>query len=157
RELAMTKYLGWIAVGGIAVGVVATALVANVGGHEAFGMSFKELRNLAALSDSCSGEDSDVKVSPNATERHLAWNGGDTVNIAVPSTVHFHGGEGDDVIVRGAARDIAHVRIDGDWIRGEHCHGFGNGHQVDITLPGRAFHTIGLSGAGTMILENVQQ
>ncbi|MFI5001360.1 MAG: GIN domain-containing protein, partial [Reyranellales bacterium] len=95
------------------------------------------------------------KNSAAASERRLKWDGGDTVDIALPATVHYRSGEGDEVIVRGAPDVVANVEIYGGRIRLD-CHG-SRARSVDITLPGRAFRRVSLSGSGKVRMENISQ
>ncbi len=103
-----------------------------------------------------SKDDEDAEIDANATEGHWAWDGGDTVDIAVPGTVHYRGGSGDEVIARGSREAIAHIRVrngkitqswSGRWAR----------RDLDITLPGRTFRTIEISGSNRLIMQDVNQ
>jgi hypothetical protein len=86
----------------------------------------------------------------------LTWQGDDRVDIALPATVRYRGGEGSDVIVRGSPNVIAHVEIRQGRIVLD-CHHWGRSRNIEITLPGRSFRHIGLSGSGKLIMENVNQ
>lgn len=143
----MVRTLGWIAAGGLGVGVVFLSLAWATGGSDlrrgvnfGFDMPFGR---------SCE------KNGATASERHLKWDGDDTVNIAGFATVHYRGGEGDEVIVRGAPDLVANVEVQGGRIT-LNCRGAGS-RAVDITLPGRVFHKMHLSGSGKVLLENVSQ
>ena len=94
-------------------------------------------------------------VDMTQTERRLPWTGGYKVRIATFGNIHYRGGEGEDVIVRGAPDVIGHVKIRGDLIELD-CNSFDHS-DVDITLPGRAFNQVVLAGAGTITMENVKQ
>jgi hypothetical protein len=106
----MIRKLGWFAAGGFVVGIVLVsfAFFALIAGIVAIALS---LAGLAVLI--CAGffglrslaQTSDAKFDPTVTERHWAWDGGDTVDIAVPATLHYHRGSGDQVIARLAAGD----------------------------------------------------
>src|SRR5260370_33095808 len=105
REAHMAKTLGWIAVGGLSVGFVSLALAYVLGG-----------RNLDALLDrsiflakSCGH--SSGKADAKQMERRLAWEGNDTVEISLPASVRYRGGEGSDVILRGSHHAVAHVGV----------------------------------------------
>src|SRR5260370_38128368 len=105
REAHMAKTLGWIAVGGLSVGFVSLALAYVLGG-----------RNLDALLDrsiflakSCG--DSSGKADAKQTERRLAWEGNDTVEISLPASVRYRGGEGIEVIRRGSPDVIAQCEV----------------------------------------------
>ncbi len=140
----MVRPLGWVAAGGLGVGVVFLSLVYVTGGND-----MRRLVDLGlSLSRSCDSK------GATASERRLAWNGGDTINIALPATVHYSGGLGDEVIVRGAPDVVARVEVHGSRITLD-CRG--GSRAVDITLPGRVFRQIGLSGSGKVLMENVMQ
>jgi hypothetical protein len=139
----MVRSLGWIAVGGLGVGVVFLSLAWATGG-DAIG-------HIADLGLSA-GRSCD-KSGATASERRLKWDGEDTVSIAGFATVHYRGGEGDEVIVRGSPDVVANVEVRGGRITLD-CRGAG-ARAVDITLPGRAFRKINLSGSGKVLMENV--
>ena len=143
----MVRPLGWIAAVGLSAGVVFLSLAYATGG--------RDVRRIAGFDFDLPFGGSCEKNGATATERRLAWTGGDTIGIAVPSTVHYRGGSGDEVIVRGAPDVIAHIEIRGNRITLD-CRGSGS-RSVDITLPGRAFREIGLSGSGKVLMENVSQ
>ena len=143
----MARTLGWIAAGGLSVGVVFLSLAYATGGSD--------LRRSAELGFDMPFGRSCEKNDATASERRLKWDGDDTVSIAGFATVHYRGGEGDEVIVRGAPDVVANIEVQGGRIT-LNCRGIGS-HAVDITLPGRAFRKINLSGAGKVSLENVSQ
>jgi hypothetical protein len=152
----MLRQLGWVAAGGFGVGIVALSLAARLGANDLPG--FAPWRHHWLFESSCrDDEGGDAKIDAAATERHWTWDGGDTVDIAVPATVHYRGGSGDDeVIARGSAAAIAPL-----WVRngriGSSCRsGFGR-DDLDITLPGRAFRTLTVGGSYKLIMENVDQ
>lgn len=145
----MVRNLGWIAVGGLSIGVTCLSLASAIGGDGVYGLVGRGF----AFDRSCGGDD--AKADPNATERRWTWDGGDKVDIALPATVHFHGGDGDEVIARGPPEILAHIEVGGGRITLD-CRG-ARWRKVDIILPGRAFRHIGLSGSGTVIMENVNQ
>ena len=148
----MIRKLGWLAAGSFGVGIVAFSLLAALGVHRLPGWN---LGRILSSVTSCR-DDADAQVDPNATERHWAWDGGDTVEIAVPATVHYRGGSGDEVIARGAPEAIAHLRVrDGRITRS--CSPRSARNDLDITLPGRAFRTIEMTGAGRLIMQEVNQ
>ena len=101
----MVKTLGWIAVGGLSVGFVSLAFAYVLGGRDLDGL----LDRGSFFAKSCS--DNGGGAGANQPERHLTWQGGDTVEIALPATVRYRGGEGSEVIVRGSPDVIAHVEV----------------------------------------------
>ncbi len=125
----MAKTLGWIAVGGLSVGFVSLALAYVLGG-----------RNLDALLD---------------RSIFLAKSCGDSSGKA-DASVRYRGGEGSEVIVRGSPDVIAHVEVRHGRITLD-CQRWGGLRDIEITLPGRAFRRIGLSGSTKLTMENVNQ
>ena len=146
----MAKTLGWIAVGGLSVGFVSLAIAYVLAGRDLDAL----LDHSTFLAHSCG--DSSGKVDSKQTERRLAWEGGDAVEISVPGSVRYRGGEGSEVIVRGSPDIIAHVEVRHGRITLD-CRRFGGFRDIEITLPGRTFHRIGLSGSAKLTMENVNQ
>ena len=149
--------LGWIAAGGLGVGFVSLALVAAVSANDLkdFNLGGLTLDRLLRLSDSCR-DTVDAGVDPTATERSWNWDGGDEIEIAVPAKVHYRGGEGDKVIARGSPEVLAHLHVH-DGAIGYSCNGHSSMRDLDITLPGHPFKTIGLAGSGELDLQNITQ
>jgi hypothetical protein len=141
----MVRPLAWTAIGGLSVGVVCLSLAYATGGSP--------LRRIVDLGFSSVG--SCNANGATASERRLKWEGDDTVNIAGSAIVHYRGGDGDEVIVRGAPDVVANVEVQGGKIT-INCRG-GGSRTADITLPGRIFRKMHLSGSGKVLLENVSQ
>jgi hypothetical protein len=148
----MIRKLGWLAAGGFGVGIVSFSLLAALGANELSGWHLGEILSLAT---SCH-DDADAKIDPTVTERRWAWDGGDTVDIAVPGTVHYRGGSGDEVIARGSPEAIAHIRVRNGRIT-QSCNSRWARSDLDITLPGRAFRTVGMAGSGRLNMQDVDQ
>ena len=141
----MVRSLGWIAIGGLGIGVVSLSLAYATGGS-----SLRRMVDLGLSSvGTCNGN------GATASERRLKWDGDDQVDVAGSVVVHYRGGEGDEVIVRGAPEAVANVTVQGGRIA-INCHD-GRARTVDITLPGRTFRKIHLSGSGKVLAENVHQ
>src|SRR5262249_35271517 len=87
-------------------------------------------------------------------ERSLPWDGGDSVELSLPGTVHWRAGEGNELVVRGAPGVAKHVELHGNRIVLT-CRG--RTGSLDITLPGRAFRRIGIAGSGNLVMENLNQ
>jgi hypothetical protein len=141
----MVRPLGWTAIGGLSIGVVCLSLAYATGGST--------LRRMVDLGLS-SAETCDSNGAT-ASERRLKWDGDDTVDIAGSAIVHYRGGEGDEVIVRGSPDVVANVEVRGGRIS-INCHET-RSRTVDITLPGRIFRKMHLSGSGKVLAENVSQ
>jgi len=146
----MVKTLGWIAVGGLSIGFASLALAYVMGGHDLDGM----LDRGVFFANSCGS--SDGKADGKQSERRLTWEGGVTVEVALPGNVRYRGGDGSDVVVRGSPDVIAHVEIRHGRITLD-CHRFGGIRDLDVALPGRAFRRINLSGSSKLTMENVNQ
>lgn len=142
--------LGWIAVGGLSVGIIATALAASIGFDVRNSFNF---RDGFFVSSSCR---TNAKSDATATERRWAWDGGDTVMIAVPARVRYRGGEGEEVIARGSPDALANIRVQNGKIDST-CNGHFDFDSVEITLPGRPFNRVGVAGSADIIMENVSQ
>lgn len=146
----MARTLGWIAAGGLGVGFASLALAYVISGRNLGSMLDRSL----FLAQSC-GKGS-ATTDATRSERRLAWQGNDTVELALPATVRYRGGNGSDVIVRGPTDVIAHVEVQDGRITLD-CHRFGGFRDVEITLPGRVFRRIGIAGSGNLVMENVSQ
>jgi hypothetical protein len=140
--------LGKIAILGLGVGVVSLTLAYFLGRPD----FDRVLDRRFYAARSCNG----APAKDGASERHLAWDGGDAIDIAVPATVRFVGGTGTEIVLRGSPGIIANVEVRGGRIT-LNCHSDVAMRDVEITLPGRAFRRIGLSGATNLIMENVSQ
>lgn len=143
----MTNILGRVAVAGLSVGVISLAIAYAFGGEE-----LAELMSRRSLLARDCGNSADTRPS----ERHLAWRGGDSIEITLPVTVRVRSGEGSDVVVRGPSAAISRVGIHGDKITLD-CHGRGLARDIEITLPGIAFRRIGISGSGSLFLDDLKQ
>jgi hypothetical protein len=145
----MVRPLGWIAIGGLSAGVVSLSIAYALGDR-----SMHRLTNpVAYLTSSCGGT---AAAGGAQSERRLAWSGGDTIEIALPATVRYRGGDGAEVIVRGPSDVIAQVAIDGSRLTLD-CRIQARLREVEVILPGQKFRRIGLSGSGKLVMENVNQ
>lgn len=143
------RTLAWIAIGGIGLGAASLSLAFALGGPR-----IKE--QLLDLSFGSRCTDSDSHAGAIQRERHLAWQGGDEIDLALPGTVRYRGGEGSDIVVRGAPELLAHVEVK----RGRltlNCRSSRDLRGFEVTLPGRAFRRIGIAGSGKLVMENVNQ
>lgn len=140
--------LGKIAILGLGVGVVSLTL-AYAFGRPDFD---RILDHRLLLARSCDG----TVAKDGSSERHLAWDGGDAIDIAAPATVRFVGGQGTEIVVRGSPSVIANVDVRGGRIT-LNCHSDSASRDIEITLPGHAFRRIGLSGATNLVMDNVNQ
>jgi len=145
----MSKTLRWIAVAGLSVGVVSLAIAYVLGGRD-----LRQLWNRNALTLQACGDG--TTKTDGASERRLSWNGGDTIDIALPATVRLRVGEGSELVVRGSPDTIRHVELrDGRLTL--NCRWLATSRDIDVTLPGRAFRRVGLSGSAKVVIENLNQ
>jgi hypothetical protein len=150
REAQVAKTLGWIAVGGLSIGFASLALAYVLGGRDLDSLLDRGI----FFAKSCG--DGGGKADARPSERHWAWEGGDTVEVALPATVRYRGGDGGDLIARGSPDALAHIEIRGGRIM-LNCHQSVGSHDIEIILPGRAFRRVRLSGSATLSMENVKQ
>ena len=138
------KTLGLIAIGGLGIGVASLSLAYALGGRDLHRLPLE-------IASSC-GEA--AKGGPSV--RNLPWDGGDSIELSLPGTVIFHGGQGSDIVVRGSPDLVANVEVRGRRLKLD-CHGWTAGRELEITLPGRAFRDIRIAGSGKLVMENVSQ
>jgi hypothetical protein len=141
----MSRTLGRIASFGLGIGIVSLGLAYAVGGGD-----FDRLITRSAVFAQACGDG-----AASASERRLAWTGGDAIDIALPATVHFRGGEGKEIILRGPPDTIAHIELQGDRLI-LNCR-WSTGRDLEITLPGQAFRRASVSGSGKLSMENLNQ
>jgi hypothetical protein len=145
----MTRNLGWIALGGLSIGITSLSLAFALDGRR-----LPDWPGILALGSSCN--DGGAKAGAGARERRLAWDGGDSIDLALPGTVHWRGGDGSDLVVRGSPDLVANIEVrHGRLVL--NCHDYGRARDVEIILPGRVFRRIGLAGSSKLVMENVNQ
>jgi len=144
----MIRGLGWMALAGIGVGAGFLSLAFALGGHE-----LDDLRLDLSLGSSCEGS---APASSDQRERRLAWEDGDSLELSLPGTVYFRGGQGGDVTVRGPGDLVDHVEIKHGRLT-LHCRSRGRTRDLEVTLPGRAFRSIRIAGSGKLVMKNVDQ
>ena len=88
--------------------------------------------------------------------RNLAWTGGDSVAIAIPAQVHYRRGTGDEVVISGDTAVLPHIHITDSTLKLD-CRWHDSGSEIDVTLPGRAFRGFKIAGAGSLVLDNIDQ
>jgi hypothetical protein len=143
----MSRILGWVATIGLSVGVISLGIAYALGGRDLAHLLERSTFTFQACKDGA--------ASQRVTERHLTWSGGDAIEIALPATVRFRGGKGDDILVRGSPDLIANVDIDGSRVRLK-CRWSTSNHDIEIELPG-SYRRVGLSGSGKVTMDNLNQ
>jgi hypothetical protein len=140
----MSKTLGRIASFGLGIGIVSLGLAYAVGGGD-----FDRLVNRSGVfAQVC------VDGAASASERRLTWTGGDAIDIALPATIRFRGGEGNEIVLRGPPDIIAHVELQGARLT-LNCR-WSIGRDLKITLPDQPFRRVNLSGFN-LSMENLNQ
>jgi Putative auto-transporter adhesin, head GIN domain len=145
----MRGKLALIAVSGFAIAAVC------LGGAVALGVSnFKD--SLIGLADTdlprC-----DMPLTGQQATRSLAWDGKDSASIAVPANVHYHRGQGDQLVVTGDSALVSHVKLEDGSLRFNCRVMYLKGARMDVTLPGRNFRSFSLAGMGDMTLQGIEQ
>lgn len=141
----MSNTLGRIAAFGLVIGIVSLGLAYAVGGGD-----FDRFVNRSGVLGQGCGDG----AAP-ASERRLAWTGGDAMDIALPANVRFRGGEGNEIVVRGPPEIIAHVEVQGARLTLD-CR-WSSTRDLEITLPGQPFRRVNVSGSGKLNMENLNQ
>jgi hypothetical protein len=141
----MSNALARIASLGLGIGIVSLGLAYAVGGGD-----FGRLVNRSGVFAQECGDG-----SASASERRLAWTGGDAIDMALPATVHFHRGEGNEIVLRGPPDIIAHIEVQGGRLT-LNCR-WSTGRDLEVTLPGQPFRRVNVSGSGKLSMENLNQ
>jgi hypothetical protein len=136
---------GLIALGGITLCAMALGAAAAIGDPD--GKSFGIFGDRPACNFDMAGHDG---------TRTIAWDGSETVGIAVPADAKYTRGSGDAVTVTGDANLIQHVRVREGNIEMD-CHSWHREGRMAINLPGRTFTKFGVAGSGSMLLSGIDQ
>jgi hypothetical protein len=97
------RTLGLIALGGLGIGIASLSLAYALGGRDLHRLPF----------DIASGASCGEVAKGSPSVRRLAWDNGDAIEISLPGTVSFRGGQGSEVVVRGSPDLVAHVEVRG--------------------------------------------
>ena len=139
--------LGLIALGGITLSAMALGAVAAIDNPDGSDMHLGMFGDRPACSFDMAGHDG---------TRTIAWDGSDTVGVAVPADAKYQRGSGDAVTVTGDANLIQHVRVREGNIEMD-CRNWHHDGRVAIDLPGRSFAKFGLAGSGSLNLNGIDQ
>jgi hypothetical protein len=142
----MSNYLGRIAAVSLTVGVASLALAYTFGG--------RDLARLVEHSGFAARSCGDGAKS-GESERRLAWTG-DSIDIALPATVRYRGGEGSDIVVRGSPDAISHVELRGGRLT-LNCRWHTSTRDIEITLPARPLQRVAISGSAKVVMERLSQ
>jgi hypothetical protein len=99
----------------------------------------------------------DLSLTGQQATRNLAWDGKDTVGVAVPANIHYRRGQGDQVVVSGDSALVPHVEVVDGAVRLNCRIRSLKGTRLEVTLPGREFKGFSIAGVGDMTLENIDQ
>ncbi len=143
----MANKFAVVGVSGLVVCVACLTTAAAIGGRELAHSNF------AGIGD---GTNCGFEPSNNQGSRSMAWNGGDSVAIAIPAKVQYRRGTGDQVVVSGDSAILPHIRISDSTIKLD-CRWQDRGPGIEITLPGRQFRGFKLAGAGSLTLDDIDQ
>jgi hypothetical protein len=146
----MRKHLGLIAAGGLFVAAIFLGgawLLEGRGGWRDFAHGVSEWR--LPRCEALSGR-SDVRT--------IAWSGRESVGVAIPATLRYEPGSGDQVSIAGDAALISHVTIDENDFKLDCRTSEATPENLTITMPGkRRFRTFSLAGVTNLILNNIDQ
>ncbi|MBS0280118.1 MAG: DUF2807 domain-containing protein [Proteobacteria bacterium] len=146
----MRKHLGLIAIGGLFIAAIFLGgawLLEGRSGWRDFRLGISEWR--LPRCEALSGR---------AGIREIAWSGGESVGVAIPATLRYEPGTGDQVSIAGDASLIPHVTIDGNDIKLDCRPAELTPESLTITMPGkRRFQTFSLAGVTNLMLSNIDQ
>jgi hypothetical protein len=144
----MIRILRWVAAIGLGVGISSLTIAFLIGGFDVRHFWDRANFNLQACGDG--------SAPANAAERHLAWSGGDRLELVVPATVRLRMGGSGDIVVRGAPDAISHIDVRGDrLVLG--CRGQASSRDIEVTLPGNAFRRIDIFGWARLEMVDLNQ
>jgi hypothetical protein len=148
----MRGKLAVIAVSGFAVSATCLGGALALGG-DAVGSTLLDLGSFG-------GPRCDVSAPSAVTSRTLPWDGGgDRAAVAMFANTYYRAGSGDQLVVKGDPGMVSHVYVR-DGVVGLDCRSnfrFGGSPHLEVTLPGRAFHTFEQRGSGNMQLAGLSQ
>jgi hypothetical protein len=146
----MRKHLGWIAIGGLFIALIFLGgawLLAGRNDWREFAQRYTDwtLPRCEALSG-------------RTASRKIAWSGRESVGVAIPSTLRYRPGSGDQVTVAGDASLVPHVYIDQSEIKLDCRSANMTPASLDITMPGnKRFRSFSLAGVTNLILSDIDQ
>ncbi|MEP6828697.1 MAG: DUF2807 domain-containing protein, partial [Rhizomicrobium sp.] len=148
----MRSKLAMIAISGFAVSAICLGGAFALGG-DAVGDTLLDFGSFG-------GPRCDVSTPPAVTSRTLPWDGGgDRAAVAMFADTYYRAGSGDQLVVKGDPAMVSHVTVR-DGVVELDCRSnfrFGKSPRLELTLPGRAFHTFEQRGSGNMRLAGLSQ
>ena len=147
----MANKLGLIAVVGLTVSVISLASAAVIGSYELGDKAF----NFSDLNFSDKPRCRFDRTAETAT-REMIWEGNDHAVFKLPAQVHYRPGTNERLVVSGNADLLTHIRFqDGALVLD--CNLRSGSDGLKITLPGRAFKSFAIHGAGRLTLDDINQ
>jgi hypothetical protein len=143
----MANKFAVVGISGLVICVACLTTAAAIGGRELVHSNFGGIGE---------GERCAFGLADKQGSRSMAWNGGDSVAIAIPAKVQYRRGTGDQVVISGDSAILPHIRISDSTIKLD-CRWQDRGPGIEITLPGRPFRGFKLAGAGSLTLEDIDQ
>jgi hypothetical protein len=142
-----------IALGALAVSAACFTVRAAIPHNDPdWALPFLDLLTLDDGKPRCRAERNDQTI----VTRNFAWDGDDSVTIRMAGIVRYRRGVGQDVSIRARTWVLDHVRVANGRIEFD-CRNMNNVGKVEITLPGVPFRSFALTGAGKMVLDDIQQ
>jgi hypothetical protein len=133
-------------------GITISAVCLGAGGA----LEGRDFHGLNSFSIFDRGPRCDAATDGGATSRDLDWDGADHVTLTAPGHVTYAPGSDDRMHVSGDARLVAHVRARGGRVELD-CHGWQDGDNLTIALPGREFDKFTIAGTGHLALNGLKQ
>jgi hypothetical protein len=99
------------------------------------------------------------QAASGVTTRSLPWDdNNDQATISLPANVHYQAGQGDQLVIKGDPRIVAHVRVNNGVVNMDCRSPIFFGHdRMDVTLPGRHFDAFEVTGTGNLQLAGLSQ
>lgn len=144
----MANKLAAVALIGLAVSAVCLGAAAAIGGKEAGNLDFSFLGDRPRCAFELSGQNG---------SRTIAWDGDDTVSLAMSADAQYKRGEGDQVVVNGDTAILPHIRVREGKIDMD-CRRWRDSDRITILLPGkRTFSKFRIAGSGSLALNDLDQ
>jgi hypothetical protein len=149
----MANKFALIGCSGIIVSVVCFTAAGLIAGNSLRGMDRREWRE--DIREMFSSRGRCPSPSGVTGTRQIAWEGGDEASVRLPANVHYRPGGNDQVTITGDNALLEHVRVRDGEVRID-CRER-DGRNLEVTLPGRRFHTFSIMGSGNVDLAGIDQ
>lgn len=146
----MVHKLALVAVAGLTLSAVCLGAGGALEGHDlGEGLGRFSIFNDGPRCEAMAGGDT-------ITSRDMNWDGSDHVILTAPGHATYTPGTDDRMHVSGDARLVSHVRVRDGRVELD-CHGWNEGDNLTITLPGREFNKFSIAGSGHLALQKLNQ